>query len=260
MSGPDITATLIFHREGALAIPALQSFDRMVGEARASGIEVETQAILDRPDDLTRHIVGVHANALDSVKEVDFGDLGLSRNAGVKRARGRFLAFFDGDDLWGANWLRKAHTLAACSDDAANKVWHPSWLYYFAETDFDKTVLGDSAHPDAKSFLALHHPSTVASFDRRTLILNNIWTANVFAAKELHLNYPYISIDESRGIGVEDWSWNIKTIAAGVAHLIVNETVHLIRQKASGSLGTRNLAAALLPSLPPDFLWTKPVS
>jgi len=50
----DITVTIIFHREGSLALPALASMEELVTTARGAGIRVEARAVLDNADDLTR--------------------------------------------------------------------------------------------------------------------------------------------------------------------------------------------------------------
>lgn len=252
---PDITATLIFHREAALAIPAMDSFQLMVEAARTHGLAVQIQAMLDRPDAATRHIVGTCSDRFDRVEEVDFGDLGLTRNAGVQRADGRFLAFFDGDDLWGSDWLHAAHASAVAADRPDDTVWHPAWLYYFAESDFDRHVTGITPHPEAKSFIASQPASTDPDFDRRLFAVDNLWTANAFASRALHARFPYSAVDQACGFGIEDWSWNIATVMAGIQHLTVPETVHLIRQKDTGSLGTRNAAEGLMPRLPPGLFW-----
>jgi hypothetical protein len=95
-----------------------------------------------------------------------------------------------------------------------------------------------------------HSPSTGHGFNRDVLFLNNIWTANVVASRNLHLRYPYAAVDRSRGFGVEDWSWNLQTLWAGIPHLVVADTVHIIRVKDTGSLGQQNAAEGLLPHLP----------
>ncbi|MFM7009291.1 MAG: hypothetical protein ACKO0Z_08190, partial [Betaproteobacteria bacterium] len=53
---------------------------------------------------------------------------------------------------------------------------------------------------------------------------------------------------------IEDWSWNLQTLAEGVSHNVVNGTVHLIRVKQAGSLGRANVAEGLLPKLPGDVI------
>ncbi|NTW50981.1 MAG: glycosyltransferase family 2 protein [Chlorobiaceae bacterium] len=246
----DITVTVIFHREGAYAIPALSSMRLLTDRARASGLNVEARAVMDRPDDMTLKIVAERGNWLDGIEEVSFGDLGLSRNAGIDSAQGRFLSFLDGDDLWGEDWLVNAYRAATLTEEASKAIWHPQYLYYFSADDFDRHSVNDQPHPAAGSFHFVHHPSNSKGFDRNALFLENLYSANGFALKKLHLKYPYKKKDTATGFGVEDWSWNIETIHAGVHHQVVADTVHLIRLKNIGSLGIQNGVEGLLPHLP----------
>jgi hypothetical protein len=253
MSGPDITATVVFHEEGAYVTPALASLYDMVGVARAAGITVEANAILDKPNDLTRHLVSARGTWLDAIHEVSYGDLGVTRNRAAKLASGKYLAFLDGDDLWGEEWLRFAFAAATSSLVPEESIWHPERLFYFFESDFASHSTSRTAHPAARSFHMLHVPSVSPSFDNSFLLLNNVWTANVFARRELHLNHPYQAVDRRTGFGVEDWAWNINTLCKGIPHLVVHDTVHIIRQKEAGSLGLRNYSEGLLTHLPDNL-------
>jgi hypothetical protein len=256
---PDITVTAVFHKEGPLALPALDSMKDLVSTAQASGLIVEARAILDRVDDQTRSLVAARGTWLDDVEEVSFGDLGLSRNAGVRAAQGDFLAFLDGDDLWGAEWLRLAYNAAVADTKAREAIWHPEFLYYFTEGDFDRHSTGRIPHPAARSHYLRHVSSDVPCFERSTLFLNNIWSANVFASRSLHERYPYAAVDRTKGFGIEDWSWHMETLWAGVPHRTVPDTVHIIRVKEGQSLNQQNALEGLLPTLPhepsPLELW-----
>ncbi len=247
---PDITVTVIMHREGALALPALSSMRDLVERAGNAGLNVQTQAVLDRPDDLTRHMVAARGGWLDAVQEVSVGDLGLARNAGVASARGKFLAFLDGDDLWGEDWLACAHRMATEAGAPTEAIWHPQALYYFVESDFRPYSVGTIPHGPAQSGHMFHNSSNALGFNRDILFLENTWSANVLTLRDIHLRFPYSPVDRIRGFGIEDWSWNMETLWAGIPHLVVPETVHLIRVKETGSLGRQNSAEGLLPYLP----------
>jgi hypothetical protein len=255
----DVTAIIVFHGEGALVRPALASLRDMVDAARNAGIVVEARAMLDRADALTRHMVALQGTWLDGVTEVSVGDLGLTRNIAAQAAQGRYLAFFDGDDLWGADWLRLAHAVATATGAPADAIWHPEQLFFFGESDFDRTAAGPVPHLAAQAMVIEQEASTVPGFERDGLLLWNLWSANVFAPRAVHLRHPYAPVDRARGFGIEDWTWNIRTVWSGIDHLVVPKTVHMIRVKDSGSLNRRNTAEGLLPLLADDVVprsWT----
>jgi glycosyltransferase involved in cell wall biosynthesis len=246
----DISAFVVFHRERAYAVPALRSFRLMVETARQAGLRVEATALLDRPDPTTQSIIGAEGRWLDRIEVVDHGDLGETRNSGIQMARGEYLSFVDGDDLWGKYWLVEAHGKATAEQSGFRTVWHPEQLYYFDEGDWDAHSVTDTPHFASSSFFFEHPRSQAKSFQRDALFMNNVWSANVFAHKDLHHRFPYLRVDRSRGFGIEDWSWNLQTVGAGVRHDVVEKTVHLIRVKQTGSLGRANMAEGLLPMLP----------
>jgi hypothetical protein len=98
-----------------------------------------------------------------------------------------------------------------------------------------------------------HCDTTMPSFDRSTLLLNNVWSANALARRCIHQRFPYLPVDMEKGRGFEDWTFNLATVQAGVHHRVAPNTVHLIRMKPEGSLGQKGMKAGLLPALPSNY-------
>lgn len=242
----DITASIIFHSENEYAIPAINSFLDMVTVGRAKGINIECFALLDKPNELTKNIIQENAEKFDDIHEFEFGDLGLSRNRGIELSSGKYLAFFDGDDLWGEDWIAAAFKKAIAEKNATRCIFHPHTVLYFFEQDFDR----QNAPDNVQSFICRHGGSRDANFRFRNLLFENTWTANVFCHRKIHEKWPYRAVDKSLGYGVEDWTWNIETVSAGITHVVVPETIHFVRVGKPQSLSIENVSAGLLPFIP----------
>lgn len=197
-----------------MAKPSLESLKRCVAHARAAGLSIETIAIIDRPDSVTRDLVRRYTSeGIDSI-EVDFGDPGRARNHAIDVANGHYAAFLDADDLWGTNWLTIAAQAARSRREPI--IWHPEICVYFG-----------AAH-----YIFEHIDMESPSFSPATLMVENYWTALSFGARDIYADNRYPDTDLTAGFGFEDWAWNMTTAAKGILHKTVAGTGHVIRRKA----------------------------
>lgn len=221
---------------------------RCCAEAKAQGLSVERIAVLDNADETTERAVRTYESEFDIVLPVDVRDLGASRNAARAVSSGDFLTFFDGDDLWGDGWIWRCHSFLE-TQDINNTIVHPQAIYYFSADDYLHQSHDETFPSTAKSLYLLHQDSTHPNFDPRAILLDNLWTANTFAHRDLFKRFPYETVDHDRGYGVEDWLWNAQTLAAEVKHAVAPDTVHCVRLKRTGSLSAKNYSSGLLPPL-----------
>ena len=214
----DISVVIPAHGEGRLAHHTMNSAFRAAEYAERHGIRTEIIVILDKPDSKTADYFSTYQKSEIRLERVDFGDLGFTRNYGVSRAAGRYIAFLDADNLFGQNWLYDAYAYIGTKDK--DIIIHPEYIVTFeAENMIWRQI--DCDHPE---------------FRMGNLIENNYWDATCLARKEILLKFPYEATTSTRGFGYEDWHFNCETLAAGIGHYVVPETVLFLRKKKSGSL------------------------
>jgi hypothetical protein len=226
----DITVSLQFHNEGWLAHPTLRALHRVVGHAERSGKQVEVVATLDRTrDEVLRRIVERWRRRfrLFEVHELDLGDPALCRNFVVQRARGRFLAPHDGDNLYGEDWLTRAHDLVR---ERPRSIAHPELIWIF----------------EGLSLFWVQEPVEQLA----DLVTANPWDTVCLAEREVFQEVPYRAA--TRAYAYEDWAWNCDTIAAGFEHAFVPGTIVAKRQRphAESNEGAWLRSGKTLPPLP----------
>ncbi len=225
----DVTAVVNAHREGLLLKPTLDSVRRCFELAREKKLAVELLVAMDRSDELTLEVVQHGIADIDNARIVpmDYGDVGHCRNQAALLAQGKYVAFLDGDDLWGKNWIVDAFKMAQA--DARELVLHPEVNVYF----------GQDPH------VFVHIDSEDRKFDLAGLALVNYWTSLCFVRTAFLVSNPYPETNLLEQMGYEDWGWNLKAISAGALHKCVPETGHAIRMKRVSLVRQTNSAACI---------------
>ena len=221
IEGADIVGVVNLHNEGDSATASLVSAWRAIEVARIKGLDAHLAIVLDSADDQTlRTALRWQEKYGTYLMTTNAGDLGLARNAAAKSFDTKWLAFLDGDDLWGVDWLVAAHDAVLESSAGLRDVFHPQV----------NIIFGDHHS-------LLHHiDSTNPEFLWSRFCLHNAWTALSFVRRDLLLEMPYPKNDLSNGYGYEDWSWNMAVLDAGGRHRVVEDTVHFIKRTNGDSL------------------------
>lgn len=216
----EITVVINAHREGGLARSSIKSALEAKDLASLEGVDCKIVAILDSSDSDTI------AEFLDfeeriEIFHVNFADLATSRNFGIDQCGSKYLAFMDADDLWKSDWLIRAFKFSEAHGEPV--VVHPELNIFFGEDV--EVILHKSSELISKNLLAFRNPWTSASFG----------PLSIFSA----IKYP--PKHHERKIGFEDWGWNLRTLSAGYKHLVVPNTVHMIRRRRSSLSRTESV-------------------
>ena len=227
-SAVDISCIILFHAEDLIAHRTLRGIRRATDYCENKSLHVERVCVLDNATSLTRDIALKSAPNL--IVETSLGDPGLARNAGVRRASGKYVAFVDGDDFVSANWLYNAYLqMEATSREV---VLHPEVVLAFGKIQF-----------------CWRHMSQDSPKCRvGNLLCFNYWNSAAFLRRETCIRIPYAATPAKSGFGYEDWHWNTLLVAGGVKHEVVSGTAHFNRMKDTGSRWSQHDAAyAVIP-------------
>ena len=221
MQRPDLSIIITAHREGIISGATANSALSAISHAsKDSNLTCEVILVLDNANLATSETLR-HAfkNCHLKIIETQTADPGQSRNAGISRAQWYASAFLDGDDLWSSNWLSEGWKMLQSRPDC---IGHSHC----------NMVFGDQKN------LWWHVDSEGELFDPDYLLWANYWDALSIALTETYRNYPFKANDLALGFGHEDWHWNAHTIAQGVAHKPVLNTVHFKRRRPNSVMAS----------------------
>lgn len=222
------------HAEGHLLRPTLRSVERAIKEVATADTQCELLIVLDNATASTRaeaqrwlkrDVVQTSVRLL----EVSMGDPGASRNAGAENARGKFLAFCDGDDLVSRNYFSAGLRELERAGARERVILHPEIVLSFGARSVVWAV-----------------PS-FEEVDHLDLIRENLWPSSSIARREVYLEIPYRSFPPGEGFGPEDYFWNIETSIAKIAHRALLGTMFFYRVRDIGGVNNRHLRSILPP-------------
>lgn len=212
----DITVAITAHSETVIAGPSMRSAEAAIRPVESQGFSVERLIGLDAPSKDCREYFSQPAFNDWKKIELDFLDQGYVRNHLVNNSNGRWVAFLDADDLFSENWLLNA---AKCLKEAEQKkdsiIVHPELNWIFDQTS---AILVKVAQDDD-------------IFDPYYFYFANYYDALCVAPRRAYLEVPYVKRDIENGFALEDWQWNIETIAAGWQHVIAKDTIIFKRRR-----------------------------
>ncbi len=212
------------HKEALYLRPTLYSLNACASEAAENGINVELIAVFDRADEETVSVYQTTKLAgyvkVKTIK-VDFGSLGLARNAGVDKAEGEYIWTADGDDLVSRNSIvQLVHAARSHGDTKA--VFFVEFLVAFGEK-YHVARYMNGEWLTAADF-AFQHPYISRLF--------------IHSSAFKHLRYDDLS--PNTGFSYEDWDFNCKLYADGYKFITAPNTVFFYRHRSNSLLKLSN--------------------
>ncbi|MBV1868828.1 MAG: glycosyltransferase family 2 protein [Marinosulfonomonas sp.] len=219
-----LSVIITAHDEGILLGPTIRSVEAAISAAENAGFGVERLIGLDAPTQATIDFCENEMLAAWKIHTFDFRNPFLVRNAMAEIANANWIGFVDGDDLVSENWFKKA-------------------LEFFTDTDFDGSLV--VVHPELNVIFGNQTGTFVKPdqssplFLSQTLYYDNYYDMMAVCSKELLLEYPYAPRDLKGGYGYQDWQWNIETLAAGVRHVVLKDTI-IFKRRRRNSVSEQN--------------------
>jgi glycosyltransferase involved in cell wall biosynthesis len=169
------------------------------------------------------------------------GGLAEARNTGIKHARGKYLGFLDGDDLWRPNKAER-HLAVLAAD--------PTIVLSFSDSEY----LTENGFPTGRYQLADCAEPTLVDMIRRNHVGNG---SSPIVRSEA---FEQVGLFHKECWGCEDYEMWCRLVAAGMRAKLIPGPLTLYRERpasmshsekfvAGGQLAITNLRAAL-PELP----------
>ncbi len=215
----DISVNITTHQEGHLLFRTLNAIDVAIDNLikQHNDLKVEVNISLDNYDELT-HSIAQDYN-FNKVKRkrlylVNFGDLAESRNNLARISNGKYISFFDGDDIFSSNYLKEAYDLAE-SDNNTQIVYSVDYIVIF----------GDQNHIAKRPIVEHGKLSSLQMFTS-----DNPVNSCIFAHNKVFEDEVYEPVVRGTGYGYEDWHFHTKLYNKGYEFKIIPNTILFYRR------------------------------
>lgn len=229
---PKLSVIITAHHEGLLAHKTMLSIFRSLKHVEKARLPYEIIVHIDNGDRPTLDYYNRYkSDPRFAIYQNHFGDPALSRNFAAQKAQGEYLSFVDSDDLVSENWyLDGIKALDAASDK--NLLVHANVNLTFG-VDVKEPVI------------QFNEPSADRAMNAMTMLGENNWHSFVMGPKEIFEQFPYP--ETKNGYGHEDYTFNTNTLAAGIAHGVIKNSILFYRQKSDSVSISNNSSNAIQP-------------
>ncbi|SEI15154.1 Glycosyl transferase family 2 [Methylobacterium sp. 275MFSha3.1] len=215
-----ISLILNVHNEIHFLQRTMKSINSAVSYARQFGLRFELVTVFDRSDNKTSALFEEFDKSdYSNYKSVfvDYGSLGLARQAGINVSAGDFVATCDADDLISYNMF--ADMYSAASRSAQKTIVIPEYVYEFG-SKYGITRYFGSEYISPK-LLFSSHPFVSRIFLRRSM-------------------FDFLKFEDVSGpiFAYEDWKFNCEALVNGCQFRVAPRTVLYYRRRRGSITGS----------------------
>lgn len=229
----DVSLVINVHRGRSFLARSMLSFEEAARFARLDGLRIEAVFVLDRSDPATANWVeSYHSHLFDAIRveAVDNGSLGLSRDQGLRLARGEYVLFGDEDDLISYNTIIESYRIATKGGPRCIVV--PQYLFGFG-TKHVLAAYFESRRVSPLAFFSFHP-----------------YVSRIFAHNSIKQNARFIDVPLTSGYAYEDWHFNATVYSQGYEFKSAPDTILFYRHRAGLLQNMNVISARQIPPTP----------
>ena len=239
MNKKDLSIILTAHSEGLLAHKTLNSLFNACKLLSEQKYTYEIIVSIDSGDITTlNYFKRYRHDKRFQILEVNYRDLGESRNNAIKHAQGDFITTIDADDLVTENWLV----------DALRTLKSRPYGKYVAHTEMTVEFGGANS-------VIQKYPSTNQEQDILLSVWAGRWNSVIMAPRTFFDNHKYSH--NSPGYGYEDWHMSLIFLQKNLTNILIPKTALFVRRKSANSEWQRQINSRSVlhahPVLKPSF-------